>query len=410
MRRETRVFELDTSSLRSDGQSPGIFEGHAAVFGVLSEQLWGFRERIAPTAFDRALTGDHDVRFLINHNPDLLLARSRNGMGTLALGKDETGLHVRAELPDTSFARDLAESMRRGDIDQMSFGFRVLKESWAEEEVETEDGPQRVNVRTLEDVELIDVSVVTFPAYPQTDAGLERAYRYLAVAPAPWLEEARTVVEFQDLPLAPRDRPWDADEAEARWRTWAGADEGLAEASVQRSYARGFLWVASDRPDLFASYKLLIADVVGGEPQAVPRGIFAAAAVIMGARGGVDIPDADVPRVKAHLERYYAKMREEFDDESIVAPWSHGESHKISPPSAVVLPAPTTATAAGEERAGKVLSAKNRELVVQAIAALEALLEAAGELESEEKSDEKASAPPSSVDRRRRRLRLLSVA
>ena len=117
------------------------------------------------------------------------------------------------------------------------------------------------------------------------------------------------VTAFQDLALAGRDREWDGDAAEKRVRDWADAtDEPTAK------YRDAHVWYDADNKDNFTAYKLLIADVIDGRLTAVPRGVMAAGGVIQGARGGVDIPDSDVDRVKSHLAKYYAKM----DD---TAPW-----------------------------------------------------------------------------------------
>lgn len=141
------------------GDSP-VIEGYAAVFNELSLDLGGFRERIAPGAFARSLEDGADVRALWDHDSKYVLGRAR--AGTLALGEDERGLSVAIRPPGTGWARDLVESMRRGDVDQMSFGFYVREDEWRDE-----DG---VMVRVLRDVDLFDVSVVTFPAYVQTSA------------------------------------------------------------------------------------------------------------------------------------------------------------------------------------------------------------------------------------------------
>jgi Escherichia/Staphylococcus phage prohead protease len=134
--------------------------GHAAVFNQLSDDLGGFREKIQPGAFADTIK-DGDIRALWNHDANFVLARTKSG--TLKLSEDQVGLAIDAELPDTNFARDLLRSIERNDVDQMSFGFRVLPkgDSWR-----MEDGGL---VRTLTKVELFDVSPVTFPAYPQTD-------------------------------------------------------------------------------------------------------------------------------------------------------------------------------------------------------------------------------------------------
>jgi hypothetical protein len=118
-----------------------------------------------------------------------------------------------------------------------------------------------------------------------------------------------TVVPFQDLPLADRKRRWNGDAANKRVRKWAGAEE-----EPNAKYRKAFVWYDGDAPDNFGSYKLQIADVIGGELKAVPRGVFIAAAVMEGSRGGVDLPQKDIPRVKSRLARYYAKLGED-------APW-----------------------------------------------------------------------------------------
>jgi hypothetical protein len=111
------------------------------------------------------------------------------------------------------------------------------------------------------------------------------------------------VTAFQDLDLADEDRSWDGDAAEKRVRKWAGAEEEPNE-----KYRDAHVWYDADSKDNFTAYKLLIADVIGGQLRAVPRGVMAAGNVMQGARGGVDIPDKDVDRVKSHLAKYYRKM------------------------------------------------------------------------------------------------------
>jgi hypothetical protein len=121
-----------------------------------------------------------------------------------------------------------------------------------------------------------------------------------------------SVTSFQDLPLAPRDRGWDGAAAEKRVREWAGAtDEPNAK------YRGAHVWYDSSKKDNFTAYKLLIADVIGGKLTAVPRGVMAAGNVIQGSRGGVDLPPADIDRVKSHLAKYYRKMDE-------APPWERG--------------------------------------------------------------------------------------
>ena len=117
------------------------------------------------------------------------------------------------------------------------------------------------------------------------------------------------VTSFQDYPLADRDREWDGDAAEKRIRAWADAEDEPNE-----KYRDAHVWYDADKKENFTAYKLLIADVIDGKIHAVPRGFFAAAAVMQGSRGGVDLPDSDRDRVKSHLAKYYAKLDED-------APW-----------------------------------------------------------------------------------------
>ena len=159
-RRFTGNCELRAIVPESGGRAK--IAGHAAVFNSLSEDLWRFREKISPGAFTPAL-GKSDIRALLNHDPNFVLGRTKNG--TLRVQEDKTGLAVEIDPPETRWADDLLVSIGRGDISQMSFAFRAGEESW-----ETVDG---VDVRTILSFdEIFDVSPVTYPAYPDMDVSL----------------------------------------------------------------------------------------------------------------------------------------------------------------------------------------------------------------------------------------------
>lgn len=170
---ERRAFTMDVCKIetRSPNGQPKII-GHAAVFNQLSDNLGGFRELIKPGAFANALKED-DVRALFNHNPDFILGRS--AAGTLSMQEDQLGLAIEISPPDTHTANDVVKSIQRGDINQMSFGFRVRAggEQWTEDE----NGDV---IRTLTDLKLFDVSPVTFQAYPQTDVATRSLTDYRA--------------------------------------------------------------------------------------------------------------------------------------------------------------------------------------------------------------------------------------
>ena len=179
MRNDRERRALHGAELRaepSEGAQPVII-GHAAVFDSLSEDLGGFRERIAPGAFAATIAED-DIRALFNHSSDQVLGRNR--AGTLKLAEDDAGLSVRIEPPDTNAARDVVTLIGRGEISGMSIGFRTLADEW-----NIEDGEP---VRALRAARLFDVSPATFPAYAQTDVAVRslEAFRETLKPTAPW--------------------------------------------------------------------------------------------------------------------------------------------------------------------------------------------------------------------------------
>ena len=148
-----------------DDEQPPKIVGYGSVFNTRSENLGGFREVIAPGAFDSVI--NDDVRALFNHDHNFVLGRTKSG--TLSLAVDEKGLRYEITPPDTQTVKDLLiEPLRRNDIDQSSFAFSVARggEEWDEDE----DG---VIVRTITKFSrLYDVSPVTFPAYPDAGAAV----------------------------------------------------------------------------------------------------------------------------------------------------------------------------------------------------------------------------------------------
>lgn len=153
---ERRTYVVQDVEARQAEDGVMRLSGYAAVFNDASVPL-PFKERIAPGAFRKTLSESPDVRLLINHE-GLPLARTKNG--TLTLTEDDRGLYFNAELADTQEARDIWTLVQRGDVDQMSFAFRVIRQNWSKDKTE----------RTLTEVSLADgdVSVVTYPAYPTT--------------------------------------------------------------------------------------------------------------------------------------------------------------------------------------------------------------------------------------------------
>lgn len=136
--------------------------GYAAMFNLPSVDLGGFVEIVRPGAFTRTLAEGADVRALIDHDSSLIIGR--NKAKTLSLAEDDTGLRVEIIPPDTQAGRDVVENVRLGNLDGMSFAFETRVQRWSDLATPV--------LRELLDVDLWDVSVVAYPAYPQTDVAL----------------------------------------------------------------------------------------------------------------------------------------------------------------------------------------------------------------------------------------------
>lgn len=149
-----------------DDTAPIGFKGEAIVFNQrtwIGSRNYGYWEQIAPEAVTKTLQ-EADIRFLINHDPNLLLARN-GAAGSLRLSASATALDVDADMRPTTVARDLALLLEGGEMSQMSFAFTPL--AWRTEEAD--DGKELI---TFTEIRLWDVSVVTYPAYEMTTAGL----------------------------------------------------------------------------------------------------------------------------------------------------------------------------------------------------------------------------------------------
>lgn len=190
---EREIRTLHMGEIRADEENRKI-TGYAAVFDSMSGNLGGFRERIERGAFSKALPTS-DVRALINHDSNYVLGRAK--AGTLRMIEDERGLKIEIDPPATQAANDLLVSINRGDIDQMSFAFRLGKDSWEERNGES--------IRTIHEFdEIYDVSVVTYPAYEETSVALRSMDA--------WKQQTQSKEERQDKSV---DESWKASLAQA---------------------------------------------------------------------------------------------------------------------------------------------------------------------------------------------------
>jgi HK97 family phage prohead protease len=167
---EKRQLVREISQVRSsekDGKR--YLEGYATEFEVetkLGRGDWAWTEVVKRGAFTTSLAEQPSIKLLHSHDTGRVIAsrRNRDGKvtGTLELREDERGLWFRAEIPDTQEGRDLITQVERGDLDGMSFGFDIIRETWDENKRASE----------IEEVRLYEISVVAFPAYDQAQFDL----------------------------------------------------------------------------------------------------------------------------------------------------------------------------------------------------------------------------------------------
>lgn len=154
------------------GGAAPVFVGHAAVFDaetvIYESEFYRWTEVVRRGAFRNALAEAQDVRALFNHDANYVIGRTASG--TLSLAEDAAGLLATFTPPDIQWARDLMVSVERGDVTGMSFGFRVRP--GGERSVFTRQGSQEREFRELLDLDLSDVSIVTYPAYDATSVAI----------------------------------------------------------------------------------------------------------------------------------------------------------------------------------------------------------------------------------------------
>ncbi|MEV8354628.1 HK97 family phage prohead protease [Streptomyces niveus] len=238
---ERRDLTLATAGLQvraADGAAPG-FTGHAAVFNsrtaIGNPLTWGFYEEIADGAFTKTIT-EGDARMLVDHDTRMVV--SRVSAGSLRLAQDAVGLAVDADLDtELSYVSDLVVNLRNKNITGMSFGFRVVKDDWEPVEIETVSGDKaEAELRIIREVQLYEVSAVTFPAYEDTDAGLRSVGVALAARGdgAAFDRRAKYRPELNDFRHEPGPAPTRGGDATQPGETTGGRQAMRMEALAAR--------------------------------------------------------------------------------------------------------------------------------------------------------------------------------
>lgn len=277
MKKEIKTFPFEVKKTQEENNI-FTFEGYASTFGNvdLGDDI------IVRGAFSNSLSKNSQVPILWQHQMTEPVGIS------IELYEDDKGLFIKGNLPkeDTLVSGRIIPQMKVGSIREMSIGYF------------TKVSDMEKGIRLLKEIELFEVSLVTKAMNPQATVSGFKSF-----------------AGNTRLPLAPRDRAWDGTEAIKRIREYTKSTE-----IPTQDYRKYFMYFDGQSPELFGSYKLLYADVINGEPHIVPRAIFAIAGILEGARGGVNISDADKNRIKPVINQLYKRMADEFNDESIVSP------------------------------------------------------------------------------------------
>jgi HK97 family phage prohead protease len=252
----------------------GVFEGYASVFNNVDL----VDDVVEKGAFKKTISENPQVPILWQHHIDKPIGVTRN------IDEDGHGLKVVGELNlETTLGKEAYSLLKQGAIKGLSIGYQVIKDTIKE------------GIRYLKELKLFEYSLVTIPANMEAN-----------------VVSVKKAIPYQDLPLADEGRAWDSTAADRNVRRWASSDgSGSKESMDWQKYQKAFFYVDEADPENFTSYKLGFADVINDRLYAIPRGIFAVAAVLRGARGGVDIPASDKQTITNNVNKYYSKMDRE---------------------------------------------------------------------------------------------------
>ena len=264
----------ETKQATRNGIEVGIIEGYIATWDADEGGMFGMSEQFVRGAFTESLAehrerGNRQIRLKEQHGKTI------GGFPIETAREDDRGLFAIGEINlEMQQGREVYSLARQRVLTDMSIGFSSIQDKITD------------HLRLLLKATVWEGSIVDEP--------MNRAAQLTAV---------KAVVPFQDFQLASRDRAWDAGAARKRIRDFTGSED-----APSAQYKKAFVVYDREDAESFGAYKLPISDVIDGKLMAVPRGIFAAAGVIQGGRGGVSVSDQDRKGAIRHLERYYAKL------------------------------------------------------------------------------------------------------
>jgi HK97 family phage prohead protease len=280
------VVDFEVKSIE-DQDKFFVFAGYASTFGNIDRCDDIIEKGSFKACLEKLKAKDSKLALLWQHDTDMPIGIFET------LIEDSKGLFVEAKMPknDTFVAGRVIPQMEVGSVRKMSIGFSIKQ--W---EIKDIDGDR---IRCIKKVNLWEISLVTIPANDKAD-----------------VTEMKKVTPFRNFPIASKESQWDSLQATRRVREFTNSTE-----KPSSSYKKAFLWYDENNADTFGAYKLPFVDVIDGDLKIVPRAIFAVAAVLQGARGGVNVPSEDKEKLKAMVSKYYKKM-------DLVAPWEEEEDDK----------------------------------------------------------------------------------
>jgi HK97 family phage prohead protease len=348
--------------IRATNNEPTKITGIAVVYNSPSLDM-GFTEYIAPGAFTKSLSENNNIRLLFNHDDSLVIASRNNG--TLKLTDKPDGLYFEGLVSDEFRNTTYFASIERKDIDGCSFMFQPLNDKWGKD-------ANGNRVRTITEAKIFECSCVTFPAYPATSCNVRNRIQDLTHSLETrakrlkndkltkeeidelrtiWLSinaiiddddddepeddtttqisepvdtdtttdddetnniESRGAIPYHKYPLARLDQQWDAGEVVKALDT-----DGLKKVCA---------WYDETKPDDKESYKLPHHDA---NFQTNLHGVYAAMGALLGAQGGVDIPDSDRQAVYNHLKKHYDDFGKTAPDFKRSLPTNEAELRKL---------------------------------------------------------------------------------
>lgn len=291
--------------IKQADEASGIIEAIVSVMGIIDLG----KDVIYSGAYTKTISERAGkILPLDNHNYGSVMSVFGVILDMREVGRDELPIEVKSQYPsatgglyvkiqammDDPVGLGIFKRVKVGAISEWSIGYDAVKTNPGKV-LDPETG-KNIVVREIHEIRLYDISTVLW--------GMNQATSVVGV---------KAATPMQDLPIADRERAWDAGAANKRVQDWAGGPDNIDFGKIKKAY----FWYDSEDSEKMGSYKLPYADVIDGTLTAIPRGIFAVAQRL----DGTDIPAGDKDKIKSNVSKWYKRMADKFDDDTLVAPW-----------------------------------------------------------------------------------------